>query len=332
MGKAHARSILKSGQAGLEAVHDERPEAAQVFAAEFGGRVFRRAEDMLRPDVIDALVLCTPPSFRNEYAIPALERGIHVLAEKPMARHMPEAVELARVAREAQRRGVVAATAYVWRYSRVVRKLIETFRADEPCLIDGAIYHSRPPEAYMWLRDKRSGGGQVLDMTTHIINALLPIAGDARTVYAQANSGLFTDEPGFVNDDASALTLRFARRAVANLSSTYALFHAPHTTDLHGVQVHVIGRHVHAHWKSAKLDIIRPEAIERTEGGPDMDAQFLGFAQAVRLCRPADVPCDMSEALRTVAVSLAANESMETGAVVDLAEYLRRFGAADFLT
>jgi methyl coenzyme M reductase subunit C-like uncharacterized protein (methanogenesis marker protein 7) len=40
----------------------------------------------------------------------------------------------------------------------------------------------------------------------------------------------------------------------------------------------------------------------------------------------------MSEALRTVAVSLAANESMETGAVVDLAEYLRRFGAADFLT
>jgi len=330
MGKRHAACAAQSPTARLVAVFDANREAAQALAGEHGARTFDRAEDMICADVIDALLLCTPPSFRNEYALPALESGIHVLMEKPIARHMAPAVELARGAAKARGRGVVAAVGYVWRHSAVVRRLQELFRDCRPCLVDGAIYHGRPPEAYMWLRNKQSGGGQIVDMTTHIINTLQAVIGEVDSVYAQATTGLLTDEPGFVNDDASALALCLAHDVVANLSNTYALFHAKHTAERHGVQVHVIGRHLHAWWRGGVLEIIRPEGIETVEGGPDFDAQFAEFAAAARGRRPDAVQADVAQSLRTLAVTLAANESIETGRVVDMREFLVRHGAQDF--
>ena len=135
--------------------------------------------------------------------------------------------------------------------------------------------------------------------------------------------------PGFENDDASAMTLRLTGDCVANLSHTYALFHAEHTGALHGVQVHVIGRHLHAWWRGRALDIVRPEGIETVEGGPDFDAQCREFVAASADRRPDAVQSDMTDSLRTLAVTLAANESAETGEVVHMAEYMERHGAAD---
>ena len=44
---------------------------------------FTSSDELLRSGEVDVIVLLTPPAIRDEYIFPALEKGIHVLVEKP---------------------------------------------------------------------------------------------------------------------------------------------------------------------------------------------------------------------------------------------------------
>ena len=66
---------------------------------ESGVRAFRDHQEMLRQIELDAVAICTPPAVRHMIARDCLERGLHVLLEKPPAASIGEVADLEALSR-----------------------------------------------------------------------------------------------------------------------------------------------------------------------------------------------------------------------------------------
>lgn len=81
--------------------------------AEFGFRVATHDVDVLLDSGIDAVVISTPHDLHHEAAAKALDRGMHVLCEKPMTLHADQAWDLVE---RAERAGTHLLVPYGWHY------------------------------------------------------------------------------------------------------------------------------------------------------------------------------------------------------------------------
>jgi predicted dehydrogenase len=115
---------------------------------------FDTADEMIASGVVDAIVLLTPPAVRWEVIGPALERGLHILVEKPFARSGPDAVMFAEAAHEAD---VVMAVSqnfrwfpeYTWLKSRIERP-----DAGRPDFLEARTFQDRPQAPGVWRADE----------------------------------------------------------------------------------------------------------------------------------------------------------------------------------
>jgi predicted dehydrogenase/nucleoside-diphosphate-sugar epimerase len=91
----HARFIKALNNAQLIAVADVNEEAARRFAATHGvPNVRATIDDLLDSTELDVLHVITPPAYHYECAKAALDRGIHVFVEKPVAFTVREVTDL----------------------------------------------------------------------------------------------------------------------------------------------------------------------------------------------------------------------------------------------
>src|ERR1017187_2579813 len=91
VGFVGARFAARFHYEGLRRVHSvpvevvgvtsKTPEARDAFASQAGIRAFQTFEELC--DAVDVVDLCTPPSTHVVLAVQALERGKHVIIEKP---------------------------------------------------------------------------------------------------------------------------------------------------------------------------------------------------------------------------------------------------------
>jgi predicted dehydrogenase len=92
MGRNHVRLLSSLPGAELVGVYDPRPEAAEAAAQEHGASVFPRLEDLAGE--IEAAVVAAPTVAHADMGCALLERGLHVLIEKPLAASLEEADRL----------------------------------------------------------------------------------------------------------------------------------------------------------------------------------------------------------------------------------------------
>jgi len=92
---AHMPGYRAQTDAEVVAVCDIVPGRAAAFAQEFGiAHAYESYEEMLRREQLDAVSVCTPNFAHHDTAIAALEAGLHVLCEKPIAMNLSEAREM----------------------------------------------------------------------------------------------------------------------------------------------------------------------------------------------------------------------------------------------
>jgi len=92
LGRHHARNyteLATEGRVEMTGVCDANPETASSIAATHGCASFTDWRDLL--DKVDAVSIATPTETHCEIACAFLEKGIHVLVEKPMALTLDEA-------------------------------------------------------------------------------------------------------------------------------------------------------------------------------------------------------------------------------------------------
>ncbi len=96
---AHIEGLLTfPDRCRIAALVDIYPEKAEEKKKKYGledARVFASLEEMLASGIkIDLVHVCTPPSAHAEVAIRAMDAGMNVLVEKPMAPSLKECDEM----------------------------------------------------------------------------------------------------------------------------------------------------------------------------------------------------------------------------------------------
>jgi predicted dehydrogenase len=114
----------------LVAVADVRAERRDAVALEVPGAArYVCAETLLESTALDFVDICTPPATHAALAASALERGIHVLCEKPLVGSLDA---LRRLRRLAAARRLVVHTVHNWHHAPIVRRT-------QALLADGAV-------------------------------------------------------------------------------------------------------------------------------------------------------------------------------------------------
>ncbi len=120
LGRHHVRLLASLPGAELVGIHDASPAAAEAVAREHGARVFARLDDLAGE--IEAAVVAVPTVAHAEVGARLLDRGLHLLVEKPMAASLAEADRLLERA-AARRPSPVLAVGHVEFYNPAVQAL-----------------------------------------------------------------------------------------------------------------------------------------------------------------------------------------------------------------
>jgi predicted dehydrogenase len=215
-GRKRAEALISCGQAGwLAAVCDSDPGRARTLAAATGARAYDDWRKVLDVPGLEAVIAAGPNKLNAEVAAAALERGCHVLCEKPLGRNAEEA---ARLNRTAAGRGRILKTGFNHRHHPAVlkaRALVESGSLGPLYHIRGVYGHGgRPGYEKEWRADpERAGGGVLLDQGVHVVDLSRWFLGEIEEVYAQVRTSYW---PMPVEDNA-LLVLRAAEGRTASL-------------------------------------------------------------------------------------------------------------------
>lgn len=85
----------------LTSVYSRTADTASAFAAKHGiNHIFTNIEEMAASGEIDAVYIASPNSFHAAHAITCMNKGIHVLCEKPIASNAKELSQMIAAAKE----------------------------------------------------------------------------------------------------------------------------------------------------------------------------------------------------------------------------------------
>lgn len=91
MGSSHCGSIERTERVTMTAVCDIVPEKVKRMAEKYDAKPFGSAEELMQSGLVDAVLIATPHYPHTPLTVAALEAGLHVLVEKPIAVHKADA-------------------------------------------------------------------------------------------------------------------------------------------------------------------------------------------------------------------------------------------------
>jgi len=150
-------------------------------------KTYNDADDMLSKEELDLVDICTPTKFHSSLAIKALEHGVNVMAEKPMARTYLECLEVIEAVEDNKK---LYQHNENWLYSPLwynARKFIESGIIGELQLTFIATAHGGPEWASWFWNPEVAGGGSLLDNGVHAITCSWFLSGfDRKPVVVKA--------------------------------------------------------------------------------------------------------------------------------------------------
>ena len=120
MGRNHLRVIASRPNVRLAAVADPDGDALATATTQTGGAGFADPLAMIAETELDAVVIAAPTTSHLALALAAIERGIAVLVEKPLAPTVEEALQIVAASRAT---GVPVQVGHVERFNPAVREL-----------------------------------------------------------------------------------------------------------------------------------------------------------------------------------------------------------------
>ncbi|AMM91565.1 Gfo/Idh/MocA family oxidoreductase [Peribacillus simplex] len=166
----------------LYAIHDIDEMKAREVAREFHiEKVFTNYEEMFAE--VDAVTIATPNKFHAEISIAALQAGVHVLCEKPMAITTEECKAITEAANIS---GKVLSTAYHYRFmkeAQAAKKMIQAGEIGEPYVARvQAIRRRKVPGWGVFTSKELQGGGSVIDYGCHLLDLALWLMDDPEPI------------------------------------------------------------------------------------------------------------------------------------------------------
>ena len=312
----HIATLERLGGTEVVAVCDVDEARARELAPA-GASVYERWEELLEGEALDGIFVCTPPLVHRGPAVAALERGLHVYLEKPIARTLDDARAIVAAA---QSSGTVCAVGYQWHATPALDQLRAALDGQEVGLLIGR--GIGPTQGRPWFLERAQGGGNVLERGSHQIDLVRAIAGEVESVQAAASEvslGQAAAEGGDI-EDAAALVLRFTTGALGVLAVGWTRRGLPglYTLD-------VLASEATLHLTLDPDFTLRGtscgEVIDAGSAQRPFERSVARFLEAARARDPGRVFCAPADAAGTLAVALACEEALASGATVPVPSY-----------
>jgi len=205
--------------------------------------LYEKWEDLLETPGLEAVSIGTPTQLHAPIALKALEKGLHVLSEKPLARTVAEGTAMVEASKKA---GRVLKVVFNHRERGDVAAL--KHQIDEGQL--GRIYYAKAhwmrrngiPGMGGWFTNRElSGGGPLIDLGVHILDMALHLMGEPQVTTVSADTfaelgprGKGSRDPNantlgsaFEVEDLATAYLRLKGGGALQLETSWATFRAP---------------------------------------------------------------------------------------------------------
>lgn len=299
--RGHLPAIAKSDSCTISILVDPNRERTEEIAAKFEVENTSVEYDDVA-EVADAAILALPHNLHAQTAKFLLERGVHVLVEKPMATSLAECQEMITAAEKNDR---ILAVGHMKRFlhNAVLAKWIVESDMLGPIrhfdLQEGNVYNW-PVQSAFFFKKETAGGGVLFDAGAHVIDLMLWWFGNVKSLKYRDDSfgGVEADchlsvemESGTHGAVELSRTRNLRNTAViqgeratleVDLRKNWAVIHSPDgTVGLNGTGAH-------------------PDTLEGTSQGFEhlFDAQIEDFADSIRESRSPTVTG--GDAARTV--------------------------------
>jgi predicted dehydrogenase len=183
--QSHLQALATLPEAKLEVAVENRKAAGEAVAEEHRCTLYADYREPAILDAIDAAIICTPPSLHHDIARHFLERGIHVLCEKPLTIQSEQARALVALSRD---RDLLLMMASKFRYVDDIIKakaIIESGILGRIILYENS-FCSKISMQDRWNADRGiSGGGVLIDNGSHSADIARYLLGPIVDVQAQ---------------------------------------------------------------------------------------------------------------------------------------------------
>jgi UDP-N-acetyl-2-amino-2-deoxyglucuronate dehydrogenase len=305
----HARAALEAGLVPT-AFFGRDAGKAEAFAARYGGRPCTSFESFLEQP-LDLVIIGSPSGLHAEQGIAAVERGLHVLVEKPIDVTVARGAALVTAA---ERRGLKLGVFLQGRLEPDlvrVRELLREGALGRVLLASARVKWHRGPEYYSasrWRGTKAlDGGAALVNQGIHTADLLLWLLGPVRRVRGLTATLLHAIE----GEDVALALLEFASGAVATLEATTAAWPGyPRQVEISGSEGTLViegDQLVRADLRSGPADLVRPGARPprgaASAAVPDATPHRRMIEDFARAIASGGTPaCDGREGLRSLAL------------------------------
>jgi len=312
MGRTHAEVLARDGRVRITGVADADDGRARQLADGLGATAHRDLETLLKAG-LDLLVVTTPNRFHAEASLAALERGVAVLCEKPMATSLPDART---VCEAAGRPGASYVVAHNRRHAPVYRHVRGLLREGFAPLLASFRMHEGDYRTPPWVSDRAVSGGFLYENLVHFFDLMEWLVAPISEVTCLARGPLYDDLNDFV------IAAAFADGAVGALTATG---HSTWTPPAEGAEL--VGDHAtiivegldrvrHASGNGAPIRVKDCSGLPREErwGYLDQDREVIEA-----LCAGGSHCFSARRALRTLEIAEACAQAAREGRAVRLA-------------
>jgi predicted dehydrogenase len=213
----------------------------------------------------------------------------------------------ARVLEALEGKDLITSVGYMMRYRDSARRAREYLADDEPVVARGAWIGGMP--GVHWWRVKPESGGQANEQTTHIFDLTRYLFGDVASVFCAGRTGLITDVEDYTVEDATICTLTFESGLLCELTSSCAV-------GMGEVGLEVFARRGRLKMEGWDMSLTIQSGGESHsyKSGEDIFlCEDRVFIDALASGDASGIKCTYPDAVRTLMVTCAANESMDTG-------------------
>lgn len=219
IGQRHLQALVHQSSAALAATVDTDRARAEAAAVAFDADAYESMEELSLHTRVDGIILATPSGTHRPLAQWAMEKGWHVLVEKPLALSYADALAIIETARRTSK--VVTVT----QFNRLLPAVSQALEAHQEGrlgrIIEGSVSlrWARPQSYYdaeEWRGTRAIDGGVLYNQAIHAMDVLLQFTGPVSEVVAFADT--LTHE--IETEDTVVASLRFASGGLGSIVAT----------------------------------------------------------------------------------------------------------------
>ena len=315
----HVSHLVQMEDVEIVAVADPVQARREAMAAKTGAkRLYKNHTELYDAEAtsaLDAVYICIEPTAHTDTEYRAIDKGWNFLVEKPMTLDIKMAED---IAAKIKARNLLTHVGFQDRYLDI----IEPIKAELPKHRTGIVYGAWVggiPMVWWWLK-KSTCGAQLVEQNIHLVDMLRYFYGEPLSVYATCSRGIVQpfekDGVAYDTDDHSTCVINFKNSVTATLFTGCYADYSLTGFDHNGLTIITQDMTIEYKLRKSTTFINHAETREyRTavDQGMTLDRTFI---DAIKSGDGSLIRSPYGDAVESLRLALAANQSMETGLVV----------------